>query len=89
MLRQIAAWMDECNLQTLINLTGGNSQSIPEILKAFEPFGKKFVTAAEPVWSRANEPGYAKWQAEELQKCKAAGAKGLKVLKTLGLYLKR
>ena len=22
-LKQIAAWMDECNLQTLVNLTGG------------------------------------------------------------------
>ena len=41
-LKQIAGWMDECNLQTLINLTGGNSQTIPEIRKAIAPFGGKF-----------------------------------------------
>jgi hypothetical protein len=56
LLRQIAAWMDQCNLQTLINLTGGTSETIPGILKAFTPFGGKFKTAAAPTWTRANEP---------------------------------
>ena len=88
MLRQIAAWMDQCNLRTLINLTGGTSETIPAILKAFAPFGGKFKTAAEPTWKRANEPGYAKWQADELALCKRQGAIGLKILKTLGLVLR-
>ena len=87
-LKQIAAWMDECNLQTLINLTGGNSGTIPGIRNAMAPFGGQFLTAAEPVWSRASEAGYSKWQADELAKCKQEGAVGLKVLKTLGLYLR-
>ena len=42
----------------------------------------------EPAWTRAGEPGYAAWQAEEISKAKAAGAVGLKILKTLGLYLR-
>lgn len=88
-LKQIAAWMDECNLQTLINLTGGNSETIPAIRKAIAPFGARYVTAAEPVWSRANEPGYAQWQADEVGRCKQAGAVGLKVLKVLGLSLRQ
>jgi hypothetical protein len=85
LLKQISTWMDECNLQTLVSVTGGNSQTLPAINEAIAPFGKKFVTGAEPVWSRVNEPGYPKWQADELAKCKQAGAKCLKVLKTLGL----
>ncbi|MBI2680317.1 MAG: amidohydrolase family protein [Candidatus Solibacter usitatus] len=88
LLRQIAAWMDHCNLRTLINLTGGTSETIPAILKAFTPFGGKFKTAAEPTWARANDPGYAKWQADELGVCKRQGAIGLKILKTLGLVLR-
>ena len=87
-LAQVAKTMDDCNLATLINLTGGNSETIPAIRKAMAPFGGKFLTAAEPVWKRASEPGYAKWQADELAKCKQEGAVSLKILKTLGLYLR-
>jgi hypothetical protein len=42
----------------------------------------------EPAWTRAAEAGYARWQADEIAKAKAAGAVGVKVLKTLGLYLR-
>jgi predicted TIM-barrel fold metal-dependent hydrolase len=87
-LRQIAAWMDECNLQTLINLTGGNSETLPAIKQTIAPFGKKFVTGVEPVYRRANDPGYPKWQADELAKCKELGAVSLKILKSLGLGLR-
>ncbi len=87
-LARISAWLDECNVETALNLTGGSSATLPEIKKWTAPFGKKFLTAAEPAWARANEPGFPQWQADELAKCKRAGAQGLKVLKTLGLYLR-
>jgi predicted TIM-barrel fold metal-dependent hydrolase len=87
-LTQVATYMDECNLQSLLNLTGGNSDTLPSIRKSMAAFGSKFLTASEPVWSRASEPGYAKWQADEIAKCKQEGAVAVKVLKTLGLYLR-
>lgn len=87
-LAEVARYMDECNLKTLLNLTGGNSQTLPAIRNTMSEFGAKFLTAAEPVWSRASEPGYAQWQVEELNKCKQEGAVALKILKTLGLYLR-
>ena len=34
------------------------------------------------------ESGYAAWQADELARAKTAGARGIKILKTLGLYLR-
>ncbi len=80
--------MDDCNLKTLLNLTGGNSQTLPATRNTMSEFGAKFLTAAEPIWSRASEPGYAQWQVEELNKCKQEGAVTLKILKTLGLYLR-
>jgi predicted TIM-barrel fold metal-dependent hydrolase len=88
LLQQIAAWMDECNLQTMVNVTGGNSETLPAIKEAFEPFGKKFVTGVEPVYKRASDPDYPKWQADELAKCKQQGAVCLKILKSLGLGLR-
>jgi len=87
-LARVAQCMEECNLQTLINLTGGISGTLPAIRKAMAPFGNKFLTAAEPTWTRANDTGYAQWQADELAKCKQEGAVGLKILKTLGLGLR-
>lgn len=87
-LAQVAKYMDECNLQTLLNLTGGNSETLPAIRKTMSEFGGRFLTAAEPTWSRASQPGYAQWQADELTKCKQEGAVALKVLKTLGLFLR-
>ncbi len=87
-LAQVGKYMDECNLHTLLNLTGGNSETLPAIRRSMTTFGDKFLTAAEPVWSRASEPGYAQWQADEIAKCKQEGAVALKVLKTLGLYLR-
>jgi len=37
---------------------------------------------------KLREPNYPAWQAEELQRAKEAGAIGLKITKTLGLYLR-
>jgi predicted TIM-barrel fold metal-dependent hydrolase len=87
-LDRIAGWMDACNLQTLISLTGGNSETIPGIIQMMAPHGGKFLTGVEPAWRRASEPGYAQWQAAELEKCRKQGARALKILKSLGLTLR-
>jgi predicted TIM-barrel fold metal-dependent hydrolase len=41
-----------------------------------------------PSYRRLAEPGYPRWQADELSRAKEAGAVGLKISKTLGLYLR-
>ena len=81
--------MDAVNLRTMVNLTGGSGEQLATTLETFvRPYPGRFVTMTEPTWTRASEPGYAAWQADELSKAKAAGAVGLKILKTLGLYLR-
>jgi predicted TIM-barrel fold metal-dependent hydrolase len=81
--------LDEVNVQTMVNLTGGVGEQLETTIANFDrAFPKRFVSTTEPTWSRAGEEGYAAWQAEELERAKAAGAVGLKVLKTLGLYLR-
>ena len=48
----------------------------------------RFLTFTEPWFSRVDEPGYPQWQAEQIQQAVRDGARGLKVLKTLGLFLR-
>ncbi len=81
--------MDRRNVQTMVNLTGGSGSGLAEARKAFGAPAGRFVTFTEPSWDRLTEAGYARWQADELARAKSAGARGLKVLKTLGLYLRQ
>jgi predicted TIM-barrel fold metal-dependent hydrolase len=81
--------MERRNVETLVNLTGGYGDGLKEAIAKFDQAHKgRFLTMTEPAWSRINEPGYAKWQADELERAVKAGARGLKILKTLGLYLR-
>jgi predicted TIM-barrel fold metal-dependent hydrolase len=48
----------------------------------------RFAVFTEPWWSRIETPDYANFQADQVAVAKAAGAQGLKILKTLGLFLR-
>ena len=86
---ELVKTMDTVNLRTMVNLTGGTGDDLASAVATFDrAFPRRFVTMTEPTWTRASEPGYAAWQAEEIARAKAAGAVGVKVLKTLGLYLR-
>lgn len=81
--------MAKRNLRTLVSLTGGVGSGLAESVRTFQqPHPDKFVVFTEPSYDRIVDPNYPAWQAEELARAKAAGAKGVKVLKTLGLYLR-
>ena len=83
------AVMDRKNVQMMINLTGGTGPALEASIKRFDQAAPgRFLTFTEPLWARTNEPGYAQKQADEIEKAKKAGAHGLKVLKTLGLFLR-
>ncbi len=86
---ELVTTMDAVNLRTMVNLTGGFGEDLSATIATFDrAFPRRFVSMTEPAWTRASEPGYARWQADEIAKAKAAGAVGVKVLKTLGLYLR-
>ncbi len=86
---ELLATMDRKNLRTLVNLTGGYEKGLEDAIAKFDKAKPgRFLTMTEPAWYRANQPNYAKSQADLIANAKRAGACGLKVLKTLGLYLK-
>ncbi len=81
--------MDRRNLRTMIDVTGGVGQGLKESIARLQTAHPgRFIVFTEPWWSKAAEPGYAAFQAAEIERAHAAGAHGIKLLKTLGLYLR-
>jgi len=86
---ELIAVMDRKNIQSMVNLTGGFGTGLNETLRKYDKsFGGRFYTFTEPSYSRLLEPGYPRMQAEAIEQAHRVGARGLKILKTLGLYLR-
>ncbi len=85
----IVGWMDQINLRTMINLTGGYGDLLQaNVADLQEKYKGRFFNCVEPAYNRLREPDFPKWQADEIERGKHAGAVGVKVVKTLGLYLR-
>jgi len=81
--------MDRKNIRIMVNLTGGAGSGLDQAVSRFQkPHPDRFLTFTEPLWDRTDQPDYSKVQAAEIARAYEAGARGLKVLKTLGLYLR-
>jgi predicted TIM-barrel fold metal-dependent hydrolase len=81
--------MERKNIRVMVNLTGGVGKGLDETIRRYQkPYPERFVTFTEPWWERTNQPGYSQFQADEIGRAQQAGARGLKILKTLGLYLR-
>ena len=81
--------MDRKNIRMVNNLTGGFGGGLEEAIDGFDrAYPGRFCTFTEPDYGRFQEPDYPEQQAQAMTQAKQAGAKGLKILKTLGLYLR-
>jgi hypothetical protein len=81
--------MDRKNLRILVNLTGGVGKGLEESVRRYDKaYPGRFLTFVEPRYDMAKEPGYPKFQADQIRSAHEAGAMGLKVLKILGLFLR-
>jgi predicted TIM-barrel fold metal-dependent hydrolase len=86
---EILPIMDRKNVRTMVSLTGGYGAALGENIAYWQnAHPGRFIVFTEPWFSRASEPGYAQFQADELARAKEDGARGLKVLKILGLFLR-
>src|ERR1039457_5839708 len=85
----ITGWMDTLNIRTTLNLTGGYGDLLNQNISHLQDRYKgRFFNCVEPAYDRIREPNFPQWQADEIARGKQAGAVGVKVLKTLGLYLR-
>ncbi len=79
--------LDAKNVRVMVNLTGGYGQGLLDSIRIHaKAYPDRFVVFAEPWWSRVAEPDYARFQADQLERAHDAGARGLKILKVLGLF---
>jgi predicted TIM-barrel fold metal-dependent hydrolase len=81
--------MDRKNIRLMVDLTGGVGAGVEEAIRKFQqPYPERFAVFTEPWWERTNQPDYPQFQAQALDRAHRAGARGLKVAKVLGLYLR-
>jgi predicted TIM-barrel fold metal-dependent hydrolase len=86
---ELLAVMDRKNIKAMVNLTGGYEQGLlGAVTKYDRAFPGRFYTFTEPSYSRFLEPNYPALQAQAIGQAHSDGARGLKILKTLGLYLR-
>jgi predicted TIM-barrel fold metal-dependent hydrolase len=86
---ELLAVMDRKNIRSMVNLTGGYDTGLAEAVTKYDrAFRDRFYTFTEPSYSLFLKPDYPKLQAQAIERAHKDGARGLKILKTLGLYLR-
>ena len=88
---QVVRDMDALNLRILVNLSGGSGDGLKQTLAliARSASPDRMVLFANPDFDDIDTPGWGRRAAERLAADVAAGARGLKVFKNLGLSVKR
>jgi predicted TIM-barrel fold metal-dependent hydrolase len=87
--QELLAVMDRKNIRAMVNLTGGYDNGLAEAVAKYDrSYPSRFYTFTEPSYSRFKEPKYPTLQAQAIEHAHNDGARGLKILKTLGLYLR-
>lgn len=85
----LVALMDRKGIRAMVNLTGGVGRGLEQTIARFQQAApSRFLTMTEPSFHLLCEPDYPQRQAEALAHARRLGACGLKLLKTLGLYLR-
>jgi predicted TIM-barrel fold metal-dependent hydrolase len=83
------AIMDRKGIRAMVNLTGGVGAGFEKTLDALDrAHPGRFYSCTQPIYGQFLDPRYPQLQADAIDKAAKAGAKGLKILKTLGLYLR-
>lgn len=81
--------MNRKNVQIMVNLTAGYGDGLHQVIdKVQRESPGRILVFTEPAWDKASDPGYSRTQAELIEDAYQHGAKGVKILKTLGLYLR-
>jgi len=87
--KELLEVMDRKNIRAMVNLTGGYGDGLSDVIAKYDrAYPGRFYSFTEPCYERFKEPNYPKLQAELIEQAHQQGAHGLKILKTLGLYLR-
>jgi predicted TIM-barrel fold metal-dependent hydrolase len=88
---QVVRDMDALNLRVLVNLSGGSGESLKAMLAliAASPAPDRMVVFANLDFKDIAQPGYGRRAAARFEADIAAGARGLKIFKNLGMSITR
>jgi uncharacterized protein len=83
---QVVAAMDRANVAKIVILTGGWGAKLQSVLDTMvKPYPDRFIVFSEIDWSRLNDANFSSEMVAQLDDAVRRGARGLKVLKDLGL----
>jgi predicted TIM-barrel fold metal-dependent hydrolase len=84
--KEMIARMDRLNLKTIVVLTGMWGDKLQTIIdEMVKPYPGRFVVFTQFDWSKINDPNFSQLMVRQIDDSVARGARGLKVLKDLGL----
>jgi predicted TIM-barrel fold metal-dependent hydrolase len=84
--REMVARMDRLNIKTIVILTGMWGDKLQTIIdNMVKPYPGRFVVFTQFDWSKINDPDFSQLMVRQIDDSVARGARGLKVLKELGL----
>ena len=87
--KELLEVMDRKNIRAMVNLTGGYGAGLSDVIAKYDrAYPGRFYSFTEPCYERFKEPNYPRMQADLIEQAHQQGARGLKILKTLGLYLR-
>jgi len=85
-LSQLVREMDSLNVQAIVNLSGGTGDVLKRTLRCLDrAYEGRFVTFCNVDWDSVGGPGWIERATAQLEADVAAGARGLKIFKRLGL----
>jgi uncharacterized protein len=86
---EVVRRMDATNVQKVVILTGGWGASLQKVLdNTVKKYPDRFIVFAQMDWSKVNDPNFSREMVAQLDDAVKRGARGLKILKDLGLGVK-
>ncbi len=88
-VEEVLPVMDRKNVRMMVNLTGGYGPVLEQTIAYWQkPHPDRFIVFTEPWFEKIREANYPRFQADQITHARNLGAKGVKILKSLGLYLR-
>jgi predicted TIM-barrel fold metal-dependent hydrolase len=84
--KEMVARMDRLNVKMIVILTGLWGERLQAVIdRMVKPYPGRFVVFTQFDWSKINDPNFSQLMVRQIDDSVARGARGLKVLKELGL----
>jgi predicted TIM-barrel fold metal-dependent hydrolase len=84
--KELVERMDRLNVKTIVILTGGWGDDLQKLIDTMvKPYPGRFMVMTQMDWSKIDDPNFSQLMVRQLDDSVARGARGLKILKELGL----